>query len=155
MNEVLHHTTSARALSRSLRKLDSSSRPLNVSLQFSAEFARLHFCAVSNHLLTSSSLTDDMFFRHFVLHLTERNWVRHFGMAQSFWSAVTQAIQNGGCQLNVFGGNFVMIFRWRNYLFSVCLTSFCTWVISQGSGEKVYCRDLLLGQYPFQKFCKQ
>ena len=143
----LPHTSSPRIFSSSFRKIASSSRHWNVSLHFSAEFARPHFCAVLNHLFTSSSLTGMISTRHhFRLIKTERNWEQ----------VTSTVILVSSCTSNpkwrpsseCFTENFAMILRWKNYILSICLTIFCTWVIPQGSGEKVKCDDLLLGQYP-------
>ena len=42
-----------------------------------------------------------------------------------------------------------MFSRWKNYVLTIFVTTFSTWIISKGNGEKIICDDLQLGQYPF------
>ena len=68
-------------------------------------------------------------------------------------SAVAQTRNQHGClQLNFHctcTRFFAMISRWKHCLLTIFVSSFSTWIISQGSGEKVVCGDLFIGQYPF------
>ena len=66
-------------------------------------------------------------------------------------SAVAQTRNQHGClQLNFHCTRFfAMISWWRHCLLTIFVSSFSTWIISQGSGEKVVCGDLFIGQYPF------
>ncbi|XP_078353859.1 TM2 domain-containing protein 1-like [Oculina patagonica] len=44
-----------------------------------------------------------------------------------------------------------MVSRWKNYVLTIFVTTFCTWIISKGNGEKIICDDLQILKY----FCPE
>lgn len=155
-------TTSSRSFSSFFRKLDNSWRHSNVSLHSSAESPFPHLFAIPYHLRTSSSVSDRDIIEEegpdewsgfqiaaILVYQTEKDPGRSVSTLVLVSSCTSEDSTWRRSASNLCPRNFAMVSRWKNYVIPIFVTTFCTWSISKGNGEKIICEDLQLGQYPF------